>query len=104
MLGRHSAELLSRLETVAIDGCVIVSWGQLLMWYGQERVTVGIWRDLLDKWQEVIEASVMVEDKAVPLFVGRGDANVAFVYGEGVTSDGTWLEDLVDLSQGRGRK
>jgi hypothetical protein len=100
MLTRHTNELMFRLETVADIGCCTIRKAELLTWYDQDRVTVTIWRDLQDKWHEILEAAQEKND--VPLLVGDSEGLYAFVWGKGlVPSDkqDPWFKNVSDLSR-----
>ncbi|MDK9721052.1 MAG: hypothetical protein OEL53_07690 [Rhodospirillales bacterium] len=95
MLSRHTNVLYRQLERVIDVGCAEISKEELLRWYGQERVTINIWRDILDKWGELIED--------VPLLVGESRGLFVFAYGEGLsTSDKSWLTDVRDRVKRKG--
>jgi hypothetical protein len=83
------------LEETADVGCSVIRRNLLLHWYGQQRLTVGIWRDILEKWTEVLEQSV-VENKSTPLLAAEGDGIVTLIFGQGLTSDGTWFKNVKD--------
>lgn len=97
MIPRHANELLARLEDVANVGCSVINRNLLVHWYGQERLTVGIWRDIEEKWHEVLDHSAL-PNKKVALFAAVGDGFVTFVRGEGLTTDDTWFRDVSKLS------
>ncbi|MCS3689396.1 hypothetical protein ABIF07_003578 [Bradyrhizobium elkanii] len=99
MLPRQASELLTHLEEVADVGCTIIRRQRLIHWYGQQRLTVGVWRDIHAKWLEVVEAIQGLEDKNIQLFAGEGDGTIALVWGEGLTSDGSWLKPISEFSR-----
>ncbi|MGM4891451.1 hypothetical protein [Tardiphaga sp. 839_C3_N1_4] len=102
MLPRHSNELLKHLEDVVEYGCTTISKAKLIYWYGQQRLTVGIWRDIQSKWVEILESVPVQEDLGIPLFAGGGDpsqSTVTLVWGEGLTSDGKWLKPISELAR-----
>lgn len=96
MKSRHYNEILSRLERVYDVGCSEIRYMELLLWYGQEKVSASIWRDLEGKWNEVLENTGY---EGTPLFVGQADGVCVFVWGRGVSSDGEWLKDVQSLSR-----
>lgn len=53
MLKRHDNTLTSRLENVVTAGCAHILWDELYLWYGIQRITVTIYRDLEARWQEL---------------------------------------------------
>jgi|ERR1700688_2414294 len=98
MLTRHTNELMSRLEQVADVGCAIIRKPEMLHWFGQERMTVNIWRDLQAKWEEVLEA--LGEKIETPLFVGDADGVWTFAWGDGLTvSENSWFKDVRDFGK-----
>jgi len=103
MLPRHANELLRELENVVNVGCAVVNRNLLLHWYAQQRLTVSIWRDIQEKWQEVLDQAVSVQNKDVPLLAGEGDGVITFIYGEGLTTaKGAWLKDVKDWARPSG--
>ena len=97
MIPRHANELLSRLEDVANVGCTVINRNLLLHWYGQERLTVGIWRDIQEKWNEVLDQSAL-PDKKVRLLAAEGDGYLTFIWGDGLTTDETWFKVVSNLA------
>lgn len=89
MLNRHAHELLSRLERVLDIGAAEIRNEELRRWYGQQRITKNVWRDLHDRWLE-LEADV-------PLLVGWFDGGWLLVWGEGLqASEDSWLKDVAE--------
>jgi hypothetical protein len=98
MLPRHANELLSLLEQVADVGSAVVRKQRLLQCYGQERQTVGIWRDIQEKWEETLDQFGAGKD--VPLLVGDGDGVWTFAWGEGlILTDKSWFKDVAVLAK-----
>lgn len=52
----HANTLTGRLEEVVDRGVAHILWGELYRWYGAERIAIGTWRDLSERWTEVIGA------------------------------------------------
>jgi hypothetical protein len=77
-------------------GCATIRKTELLVWFDQQRVTVNIWRDLQEKWAEILETKGKKPD--IPLLVGDAEGMWTFVWGEGltVTAD-SWFKDIRDL-------
>ena len=99
MLPRHANELLSRLERVADIGCAEVRNGELLWWYDQDRLTIGIWRDIEEKWQEVLE-KCGEQDRDTPLLVAEAHGLWVFIWGQGLTtSQKSWFQDIRELAK-----
>ncbi|MGD9615762.1 MAG: hypothetical protein AB7H90_24220 [Alphaproteobacteria bacterium] len=91
-LARHTNELLSRLERVLDIGCAEIRNHELLLWYDQQRVTVNIWRDIADRWEELTDEA--------PLLVGWSEGVWVFVWGHGLTtSKNSWLKDVRDMAK-----
>ncbi|MET4174614.1 hypothetical protein ABIB99_005720 [Bradyrhizobium sp. LA6.1] len=93
MLARHANQLLNVLERVADVGCAEVSKKMLLHWYSQQRMTVGIWRDIQEKWEEIMEQTGHV--RTIPLMVGDAPGLWVFVWGEGLKAgNDAWLAEV----------
>ncbi len=94
MITRHINELLTRLERVEDVGCVKIRRNELLAWYDQERLTVTIWRDIHERWEEISEK---------PLFVGgveEGAEPIVFIWGDGLKdSRRSWFRDVRRLAK-----
>lgn len=94
MIGRHMNELLSRLEMVEDLGCATVRKGELLRWYGQDRISVNIWRDILDKWEEIADAPLLVGGISVE------DDPLVFIWGQGLKdSEQSWFKNITRLAR-----
>jgi hypothetical protein len=53
MLSRHTNEVYLRLEQVEDAGFAVFTGSELRRWYGQERLSKTVWRDVMDKWEEI---------------------------------------------------
>ena len=94
MLSRHTNELCLRLERVVDIGCAEIRKSELLLWYGQERLTASIWRDVQEKWIEIADN--------VPLLVGNADGVWVLVWGEGLTApneDEAWFQSIENFAK-----
>ena len=91
MLSRHMNELMTRLDRAGEIGCAEIRKNELLLWYGRDRMTKGIWADIYEKWNELEIDS--------PLLVGDSDGVWVLAYGEGltVTAD-AWFKDVRQLA------
>jgi hypothetical protein len=92
MKTRHLNELMLRLEKVARIGCAEIGYGELPTWYEQKNVSIGIWRDISDKWNELCEEN----ESHSPLFIADNElGSWVLVWGEGLTtSRKSWLKDI----------
>ena len=107
MAKRHENELLLHLEKVEDLGCTLVRKQALLRWYDKDRVVGSVWRDIEEKWQEVIGEDEDMDE--YPLLVGDAEGYWVFVHGEGMqtpvpASDpnkSAWLQDVRDLPKRR---
>jgi hypothetical protein len=52
---RNASKIMDVLEEVFIDGVASIPVRQMLYIYGQERMTKGIWRDVIDRWNRLCE-------------------------------------------------
>lgn len=51
---RHEEMLTSRLEEAALRGCAYISWEEMYVWYGVQKIAAGTYRDLATRWARVI--------------------------------------------------
>ena len=100
MQTRHLHQLLSRLERVADVGCAEISFNEMMFRFDADRFTVTIWREIADKWEELLaNTRTMSDKKDVPLLVGESQPGYVFVWGEGMTtSKDSWLKDVRELA------
>jgi hypothetical protein len=97
---RFTNELMMRLDRVADVGEAEIGEPELKNWYGQQRATVSIWRDLAERWDETLQERVGFgdEDRTTPLLVGYSAGRWILIWGRGLTTDGTWLRDVRDMA------
>ena len=55
MLRRLEDALLQRIDAVAWRGFAFVEWWELNSWYGVERISKNVWRDLRDRFAEAAD-------------------------------------------------
>lgn len=53
MLKRHEDSLMERFDIVALRGFATIERWELNLWYGMERISKNVWRDLRDRFNEV---------------------------------------------------
>ena len=63
MQKRHENALNDVLERVAYDGFAAVEKWQLTRWFGQERFSVGIRRDLRQRWEDLASELPWIKKK-----------------------------------------
>lgn len=96
MLVRHQNELLSRLDRVADLGSAEIRRSELLRWYSQERVTVGVWRDIDSRWDEHCREYEEVSS----LLVGEEEGVYTLIWGAGLTpSKDAFFRDIAELAR-----
>ena len=87
MISRHLNDVMGRLESICDRGHGEISKYELARWYGFERKTKKIWKDLQDKWEEVSDGS--------ELMVGDTNDGWVLIYGRGLRgSDNSWFKDI----------
>jgi hypothetical protein len=81
---RNVGKVLDILEEVMIVGVASIQTYSLLHIYGQERMTKGIWRDVLERWEKLSEEKGY--DIAPELLIAyeTGAHNVCFACGKTV--------------------
>ena len=88
MLPRHKNELLTRLERVSELGSCEIRVAELKLWYDRERITKGVWSDVLEKWEEV-------GGEDTHLFIGQGEGIYSLIWNDGlIASAESWWKDL----------
>lgn len=88
MLPRHKNELLTRLERVNELGSCEIRIAELKLWYDRERITKGVWADVLEKWEEIGSDDTQ-------LLIGQGEGVYSLIYNDGLTaSEESWWKDL----------
>lgn len=65
MLKRHENALSDLLEQVAYEGYGSVPKWRITRWYGQERFSVGIRRDVRDRWVDLATELPAIADKTL---------------------------------------
>jgi predicted P-loop ATPase len=55
MLKRHVDQLWARLDELYANGTTFMSWGELYHWYNIERIAKAPWRDIQERWEELLE-------------------------------------------------
>lgn len=58
----HDYELTRRLEKIITDGCAFISWNELYLWYGMQKLAAGTYRDLANRWAEVSEGYLIGDE------------------------------------------
>jgi len=56
MVIRHDETLTSRLEDAVLHGGARISWDEMYLWYGVQKLAAGTWRDLAARWAKVVES------------------------------------------------
>lgn len=62
---RQDDILTSRLEEILTSGCTFISWNELYVWYGVQKLAAGTYRDLAMRWDEL--SSGRIKDDGSPL-------------------------------------
>ena len=65
MQKRHENALYDLLERVAYEGYTSIEKWRITRWYGQERFSVGIRRDVRDRWGDLAAELKWVAGKAL---------------------------------------
>jgi hypothetical protein len=72
MQRRHEYALNDLLERAACVGFAAVDKCQILLWYGQERFSVGIRRDIRSRWEDLAGEIPGMEGQALRFAETRG--------------------------------
>lgn len=52
---KHSDVLTCRLEEILTTGATFISWNELYLWYGVQKLAAGTYRDLSNRWDEIAD-------------------------------------------------
>lgn len=100
MLQRHANELLARLERVYTFGTVTINKEELKLWYAMDRLGVKAWRDMDDRWREIVGED---QEETLTLLVGEADGDWILVWGEGLeTTERSWFKNVKTLAKRAG--
>lgn len=55
MIKRHRDQLWARLDELYANGSTFISWGEIYHWYDISRISKKPWRDMEDRWKELLE-------------------------------------------------
>lgn len=53
MIKRHEDALMARIEALSSRGYTEIEWWEINVWYGLERITKTVWRDISDRFAEM---------------------------------------------------
>ncbi len=53
MIKRHEDSLMARIDALSWRGITEIEWWELSAWYGLERITKTVWRDIRDRFVEL---------------------------------------------------
>jgi hypothetical protein len=56
MLKRHADQVWARLDQLYANGTTSISRGELYHWYNTQRINKAPWRDIMERWQELLES------------------------------------------------
>lgn len=100
IISRHEALLMNRLDQVTDIGCAHITKNELKAWYDAERIGISVWRDINEKWIELVQSidkRLAPEDKNSPLFCGQTENGYTFIWGRGLQSNKkAFFQDLKD--------
>lgn len=78
VLKRHVDQVWSRLDQLYANGTTFISRGELYHWYGLQRINKLPWRDLKERWEELLEEKG--EDYEDPQVADLEGAGYAFFF------------------------
>lgn len=78
MLKHHEDALKHHIDAVAWKGFSFVEWWQLKAWYGLERLSKNVWRDLRDRFDEA------AEDNTAELWIYEAETGIMLIHSDGL--------------------
>ena len=76
MLNRHQDALMQRIDTAVHKGVSYLEWWELYSWYGMERISKAVWRDIKSRFDEIVEnegAELSIIDNYAGIILVRTD-------------------------------
>ncbi|HEY2840382.1 MAG TPA: hypothetical protein VGJ26_14595 [Pirellulales bacterium] len=55
MLKRHVDQVWSRLDQLYATGTTVITRGEIYNWFAIQRISKTPWRDLRERWQELLD-------------------------------------------------
>jgi hypothetical protein len=77
MLKRHEDQLWARLDELYANGTTYISWNELYHWYNVQRIAKGPWRDIMARWERLLEEK---EEKYVDPLVAEVPGGISFFF------------------------
>ena len=53
---RHEDQLYTRLDQLYLNGIAFITWDELRLWYQMDRLSKTPFRDLKNRWHELLES------------------------------------------------
>ena len=53
---RYNDILTARLEDAVCNGCTYITWDELYLWYGVQKIAAGTYRDLSERFVEIAKS------------------------------------------------
>jgi len=76
MIKRHEDALAQRFDAVVDKGFAFIEWWELYRWYGLERISKAVWRDLRDRFVEA------ADDKSAELWVYEATNGIMLIHSD----------------------
>ncbi len=84
MQKRHEDLLGLRLDTLYITGITSITWQELYLWYGVDKIRKAPYRDIQDRWERLLEENG-IENTSDLQAVVLSD-RISFFYAEETTT------------------
>jgi hypothetical protein len=55
MLKRHEEQVWARLDQLYASGTTLIGWNELYHWYNIQRIAKAPWRDIRNRWEQLLE-------------------------------------------------
>jgi hypothetical protein len=55
MIKRHEDQLWARLDELYANGTTYISYGEMYHWYRIQRLAKAPWRDIKNRWEQLLE-------------------------------------------------
>ena len=76
-LKRHEDAPMQRFDAVANLGFAYIDWWELYLWYGMERLSKAVWRDLRNRFAETAG-----EEDGAELWIYEADKGLLLIHSD----------------------
>ena len=76
IIKRHSEQIWQRLDELYANGATYISFGEMYHWYQVQKIKKAPWRDIKERWEQLLEEKE--EDYQDPVVAETGGGVTLF--------------------------